>query len=181
MQPCYTLDELINRVPEPVRHACKRLYEENRDRIARAPGSTHNHQCWPGGYLDHVIDTMHIAGALYPTLSAIRPLPFTLADALLVMLLHDIEKPWRIVHDPDGGYGNGFLKADSEEFRNELLKRYNIWGDLTDDHKNALKYVEGEHVDYKQGERKMGPLAAFCHLCDVTSARIWFDYPKNTP
>ena len=23
----------------------------------------------------------------------------------------------------------------------------------------------------------MGPLAAFCHLADVTSSRLWFDHP----
>ena len=43
---------------------------------------------------------------------------------------------------------------------------------------DALKYVEGEMGDYSARRRVMNPLAAFCHLCDVASARIWFDFPK---
>jgi len=48
---------------------------------------------------------------------------------------------------------------------------------LTAAQENALRYVEGESHEYSNRHRTMGPLAAFCHLCDVTSARIWFDHP----
>ena len=48
---------------------------------------------------------------------------------------------------------------------------------LTPAQENALKYVEGEHNDYTNKQRLMNELAAFCHLCDVTSARIFHSYP----
>jgi hypothetical protein len=45
---------------------------------------------------------------------------------------------------------------------------------------NAIFYAEGEKDSYSPSERKMGPLAAFVHLCDITSARLWFDRPRET-
>ena len=50
---------------------------------------------------------------------------------------------------------------------------------LTEEQRNGMKYVEGELDDYTNKKRSMGPLAAFCHVCDVTSARLWFDYPMD--
>ncbi|MCU0687543.1 MAG: hypothetical protein MUF34_35755 [Polyangiaceae bacterium] len=57
-------------------------------------GSTNNHQAWRGGDLDHVAEVMNIAVVLFEQLSKKRPLPFSLSDILLVVVLHDIEKPW---------------------------------------------------------------------------------------
>jgi hypothetical protein len=71
-----------------------------------------------------------------------------------------------------GAFG-GWTKAERAIFRLNKLAEYKIV--LTDDQSNALRYVEGEGNDYSNAKRVMGPLAAFCHLCDVTSARIWFD------
>lgn len=39
---------------------------------------------------------------------------------------------------------------------------------------NAFAYIEGEpDTEYKSGERLMCPLAAFCHMCDIYSARMF--------
>ena len=64
------------------------------------------------------------------------------------------------------------------EFRFEMLKKYGIV--FSPEQENAMRYVEGESKDYSSRRRVAGPLAAFCHLCDVTSARIWFAHPLET-
>lgn len=95
----------------------------------------------------------------------IRPiLAFGLLDAPVVLFLHDIEKPWRPREDLQ-------TKAQRAAFRLSMVDAYGIR--LTEMQKNALKYVEGEGDDYRSDRRVMSELAAFCHMCDVASARIW--------
>ena len=174
------IDELIQLITEPNRTAVKKILSDNRDLFGKVQGSTHNHQAWPGGYLDHVTEVMNIALVLYRTLDAKRPLPFSISDILLVVFLHDIEKPWKYELGADGQLQHKatmLTKADHQLFRMEKLAEYGIA--LTDDHENGLKYAEGELDDYSSRERKMRPLAALAHLCDVTSARIWFDHPAS--
>jgi hypothetical protein len=38
---------------------------------------------------------MNIAIELYKNLGSHRPLPFSLSDVLLILYLHDLEKPWK--------------------------------------------------------------------------------------
>jgi hypothetical protein len=178
--PYDRVDDLVSRIEGANGEACRRLLAEHRRLFETVRGSTHNHQAWPGGYVDHVTEVMNVATVLFPALDSCRTLPFTLSDALLVLFLHDVEKPWKYEPDPEGGYreipelrDKGAQKA----FREAKLAEYGIV--LTDDQRNALTYVEGEHKDYSNKRRVMNPLAAFCHLCDVTSARIWFDRPAE--
>jgi hypothetical protein len=58
----------------------------------------------------------------------------------------------------------------------DLIQQFG--GAPSPDQMNALRYAEGEGSDYTPGQRTMGPLAAFVHMCDVASARIWFDHPR---
>ena len=174
----FSLDALMALIEQPNRDACHRLLQDNRRLFESAPGSSHNHQAWPGGYLDHVTETMNIALALYRTMVSRRPLPFSLADALLVLFLHDIEKPWK--YAATEGPMTDFplvsnIKRHRHEFRLNKLAEYGI--SLTAEQTNAMRYVEGEHADYSARHRVMGPLAAFCHICDVASARLWHDCP----
>lgn len=165
---------------------CRALWNENEERMRSAPGSRHNHQAWYGGYFDHVVECMDLAAIFYAALARTgRPLPFTEADALVVLFLHDVEKPWRLVErsrpteDGRGAefyYDESFPKAESDRFREDLAARYGI--ELTSMQRSALQFVEGEKGAYSQGKRSMNELAAFCHLCDVTSARIFFNYPR---
>lgn len=178
--PYSTIRQLISFIDEPHRSACKKILRNEAETLKWAWGSTHNHQNWPGGYLDHVTETMNLAIALYGTLSACRPLPFPLSDALLVMFLHDIEKPWRFRYGPNGERENvpGMqTKAERKTFRERFLAEHGFT--LTERQMNALTYVEGELDDYSPKRRVMNELAAFCHLCDVTSARIWHDCPRE--
>lgn len=173
-----SIDSLVELIHAPNRMAIRRILADNRELFAKVQGSTHNHQAWPGGYLDHVTEVMNIAIALYMETDKLRPLPFTISDILLVMFLHDIEKPWKYEIGPDGHLQHRAdmqTKADHQAFRMKKLAEYGVV--LTPQQENGLKYAEGELSDYSNRERKMGPLAALAHMCDVASARIWFDFP----
>ncbi|MBU6414916.1 hypothetical protein KGQ34_01565 [Patescibacteria group bacterium] len=127
---------------------------------------------------------MNIVIVLYELINSIRPQPFSLSDVLLVVFLHDIEKPWKYEMATDGQFQHieSLRTKDAQhEFRAKKLKEYGVL--LTPEQKNGMKYVEGELNDYTNRRRVMGPLAALCHLADVTSARIWFNHPmeQNDP
>jgi len=167
---------LVSFLDPPNNFICRKIYDDNEKLFKAAAGSSHNHQAWPGGYLDHVEETMNLAWNLYPVLSQMRPLPFSVHDAMLIMFLHDIEKPWRLAGGVNGGHRVDLDKKEQRAaFRDSLIEEYRM--ELTPAQANALKYVEGEGDDYSNKERVMNPLAAFCHMCDVWSARGWFDYP----
>ena len=157
------LTELLRLTTRPVRE----LYEHYADKFLHATGSSHNHQAWVGGYIHHIVECLNIARWVYST--SPRPLPFTLPDALLVLFLHDIEKPFKWEF-------HWSTKEARRNFRETLIQQNQI--SLTDEQKNALLYVEGEH-DYSNKERKMKPLAAFCHTCDILSARLWWNRGKE--
>lgn len=161
---------LLHLIDQPNRDRCFEMLYDNETLFNTATGSNYNHQTWSGGYLDHVTEVMNIAIKYFKTLNEIRKLPFTLSDALLVLFLHDLEKPWKQQ-----------IKFNTKEerfnFRLARIGDYNI--ELNDVQLNALRYVEGENDDYSPVERIMNELAAFCHICDVTSSRIWYDYPKQ--
>ncbi len=146
--------------------------EAERQRFEAAPGSSRKHQAWAGGYLDHVEETMWLAENFYLEMSEARPLPFSLGDAILVLFLHDLEKPWKYLPPtddfPDDAAEHRFVERQAAAFGIEL----------SDDHRNALRYVHGEGDDYDPVARVQGPLAAFCHTCDTLSARVWHDEPR---
>lgn len=176
----YSVEQLIDRIDEANRAGCIRMLNENRKLFQTVQGSTNNHQNWPGGYFDHIQEVMNIAVVLFELLNSARALPFSLSDALLVVYLHDIEKPWKYELGEDGQLNEIPTMREKEaqiQFRFDLLKKYGI--SFTAEQENAMRYVEGEGKDYSSRRRVAGPLAAFCHLCDVTSARIWFDCPKE--
>lgn len=171
---------MLDLIDYPYRTACKSIYADCKELFETTPGSTHNHQTWMGGYIDHITDGMNYACCLYQLDSGIgRPLKFTLSDALLIFFLHDLEKPWRIKVSADGVASNRddlSSKEAHKKFRELKLKEYGI--ELNSYLLNALTYVEGEIKDYSSERRVMNELAAFCHKVDVWSARGWYDYPK---
>lgn len=181
----YSLDELIENINEPYRSSCKNILKDSYDLFRTAPGSTHNHQAWPGGYWDHITEAMNICCQLYSFMfDTVRRnlLPveeqFNLSDALLVLFLHDLEKPWRT------RYVDGRLelvpelveKSARTRFVQKKLAEYGL--QLTPNQLNALRYVEGiRDSDYTPDDRIMWPLAALCHCCDILSARAFYDFP----
>ncbi|MBP9732622.1 MAG: hypothetical protein KBD29_04150 [Candidatus Magasanikbacteria bacterium] len=177
-----TVEQLIDFIDEPHRSVCHRILADNRRLFETARGSTHNHQTWDGGYIDHVTDGMNYARHLYTFDEAFgRPLPFTMSDALLVFFLHDLEKPWRILVDESGQASNreGLdTKAAYKEFREAKLVSYGL--ELNEMQFNGFTYVEGEIHDYTSKRRVMNELAAFAHKVDNWCARGWYEYPKAT-
>ncbi|MFP4135323.1 MAG: hypothetical protein ACLFTJ_14370 [Halothece sp.] len=170
-----TIEELIEKISdEKIKASFNRLLSDHGEKISIAPGSSGKHQAWKGGYKDHLQEIMNLACVLYESLSNLRQLPFKLEDALIVLFLHDLEKPWKYA-----GLGNEEVsfktKEEKQAFRRQKMEEYEI--QLTNSQTNALLYIEGENEDYDPNQRVMGPLASFCHICDNASARIWFDRP----
>jgi len=114
-----------------------------------------------GGYYDHVRDCLRYAIKLHAELEP----PVKLHDAAYVLFLHDIEKPLKYC-DP-----NYVAGRPDRLIRQSLMEDFNIVPNEL--HLNALRYIHGEGDDYSKHGRAMSELAAFCHCCDVISARIF--------
>lgn len=179
--PYYALREMLAMIPDPDRGPALSLYDENLDRLTVAWGSTHNHQAWEGGWHDHTQDGMNYGIGIYRFLESTgRHMPFPVTDALLCFFLHDIEKPWRFDHLPDGRRVNvpGMeTKAQRQQFRLDLIARYGFR--LTAEHHNAIRYAEGEGDDYRPDVRVAGPLAGLVHAMDFLSARFSPELPAK--
>src|SRR3989338_4903021 len=124
-----TIEELLDLIDEPNGSACKHILSDNRKLFQTVQGSTNNHQNWPGGYFDHVQEIMNIAIILYDRLSSVRPLPFSRSDLLLVVYLHDVEKPWKYeLHDDGQLHHKSSMKTkeDHQRFRMAKLKEYGV-------------------------------------------------------
>lgn len=191
--PYSSMEELIGMMEEPNRSACRRVIEDQGDLLRQAPGSTHNHQAWQGGYWDHVVEVMNLWVLLYRSFEAtgrLAELPpeeqFTLADGLPVLFMHDIEKPWRAllvdgspVLDADGSLvirPDLVDKGARKAFAERKLEEYSI--EFSPQQRNAWQYVEGlRDSEYSPKDRVMRPLAALCHACDLLSARVFYDFP----
>jgi hypothetical protein len=169
-RPYHSLEDIVEAIGGTEAHYLGLLLHDFRPKIRVAPGSSHNHQAWVGGYEDHIVECCNIARLQYAALSQAtgRALPFTLRDALLVLFFHDFEKPWKRECNFQG-------KQERHIFRAQMIGYYAIH--LTTQQLNALKYAEGEGDDYSGQRRVMNELAAFVHSCDVLSARLWHDRP----
>ena len=177
-----SIDQLVALIDPPYRAICQQILAEHRRLFETTRGSTHNHQTWTGGYIDHITDGMNYTCHLYAFEAAFgRPMRFSLSDALLIFFLHDLEKPWRILVDALGVASNreGLdTKAAYKNFREAKLAEYGLV--LSPYQLNALTYVEGEYQDYSSLRRVMNELASFCHRVDTWSARERYDYPRET-
>lgn len=168
----YKLPELMTIMTHRNHAALVKLMDDHGIFMNTAKGSSKNHQAWEGGYLHHVVETMNICVWLHDT--SPRKLSFSRAQALEVMFLHDLEKPWK--HLANVVVTNEMpqlvTKEQRKAFRTSLIEQYGI--QLNEEQKNALRYVEGiPDSEYVPGERIMGEMAAFCHCCDILSARLW--------
>lgn len=167
-----TIDKLLDLIDEPNRSACRVLMEENLERFKMSPGSLIKHQAWPNGYIQHLEETMNFGVGLFEMMNDFRKLDFTISDVILVLFLHDLEKPFRYV-EPKKEFLND---EEKKKFINEMVGKYEIV--LDENHINALQYIHGEGDEYNRTERIQKPLAAFVHVCDTISSRVWFDCPK---
>lgn len=172
----------IKQLDSPYQQGCLQMLDDNLEAFISAPGSSHNHQYWPGGYLDHIAETFQIAAGIYNIFPKRQP-AIHLPDVLLALYLHDIEKPFLYGFDEDNQFIIKDEKLKSKQarqaFREELIKKYQL--PLKKKHWHALKYVEGvRDEDYSPNGRTMNELATLCHLADMASARLWHNYTKST-
>ena len=173
--PYLSFDELLERVDPPYQSAFQRFLADHNELFRSGRGSSHNHQAWTGGYADHIREVMNIAVVLYADLGQLRPLPFSLSDALVVLFVHDLEKPWAYEQLNGVWRRRAGLKENAHAFRMGKLAEAQVT--LSSELEHAVLFVEGEGSHYNNRTRGMSPLAAFCHMCDVASARLWHDHP----
>jgi hypothetical protein len=173
--PYLSVDELLQRVDQPYQSAFQCILAAHDELFRSARGSSHNHQAWTGGYADHIREVMNVAVVLHAALGQLRPLPFSLSDALVVLFVHDLEKPWAYEKVEGTWRRRAGLKDNAHEFRLAKLGESQVT--LPADLERAVAFVEGEGSQYNNRTRGMSPLAGFCHMCDVASARLWHDYP----
>ena len=193
MTPYYDLDTMVAMIDEPNRSICQRAVSDNRTRFQQAAGSSYNHQAWAGGYWDHITEAMNIWLLLFGSfestgrLSQLEPDErLSRSDGLVVLFWHDIEKPWGFVLQDGKPVANehGRLqrlplmpdKTARKAFAEAKIREYGVV--LSPALRNALDYVEGiRDTDYSPFDRRMRPLAALCHACDMLSARAFYGFP----
>ena len=168
------LSYFLKKIDEPNASKCQKLFKDFKERFEVAPGALRKHQAWKGGYIHHLEETMNLGQVFYQKMNSFRKLPFSFSDVVLVLFLHDLEKPFRYVPTKKE-FSNDIEKHD---FIESLIKKYKI--KLNANHKNALQYIHGEGDDFSRTKRIQKPLAAFVHCLDTMSARIWFDEPKKS-
>jgi hypothetical protein len=86
--------QLLETLDDPRQHSLLRIYQDHGDLFHHGAGGN-NHPNWPGGYADHVAEIIRINRILYPAMNVVRPLPFTMGQADVVLFFHDIEKPFK--------------------------------------------------------------------------------------
>lgn len=185
-QPPYrTLEEMLAEIPGENGEACLQILDDHRERFMLAPGSKKKHQAWPGGYMDHVVDAMNIGSGMYDWYCSIGRTPgFSRSDVLLVLFLHDIEKPFKYDIDKDNNIIDRISmdKPARAQFRTDFMVQYGIV--LNESRANALKHVEGVRDEvYNQHQRQMQELALLCHQADESSAYLFYNHPlpENDP
>ncbi len=164
-----TLTRYMEYIEWDNKEACFRLYEDHKNKINTAKWSRVKHQAWEWWYRDHIEETMKKATEIYESW-----LPFSLSDVFLILFLHDLEKPWKYAGNKEEQEELAWY-SDYQDFINTKIAEY--WIELTDEHRNALKYIHGEWGDHNPTERIQWPLAAFVHICDTWSARVQPNFP----
>jgi len=147
--------------------------------IEKAKGSQSKHQAWPGGYIDHLVECMRIGENIYRSLKEIRKVDIYWPSVVKVLYFHDVEKIFKYNEEVDLNKANQLVKdavyAKDWFYRETLPNWYNVH--FNDNEYNALIHIHGEKEYGK--ERIICPLGAFCHCCDILSARMWYDKPTE--
>ncbi len=176
----FTLNEMLGMIDEENASGCSAMVDDNYSIFFDAKGASHNHQAWPGGYIDHIVDAMNNGIKEYQHDTFLRPgsLQFSLSDLLLIIFLHDLEKPWKQYATAMGApelLEQFSTEEGKHQFRMDKIAEYGI--KLTEYQLNALMHIEGEKGLYSPNKRVQNELAAYCHICDVKGARVWHQYP----
>lgn len=166
------LDSLVG---EPCYNGLMKFHYEHEALIRKAKGSKSKHQAWDGGYVDHLVECLEIASKMFDSLGKIRQVPVEWNSVVKVLYLHDVEKMFKYsdLPHPNPGLAKDAIHAKDWFYGHWLKESYGVV--LSDEERNALDNIHGEK---EYGEHRVaGRLAAFCHCCDMLSARMWFDKP----
>lgn len=172
--PYLLIDKLIDMIDEPNRSQCVRLFTDNKELFKKAKWSNVKHQAREWGYINHLEEVMNVAVIMYQDLHRCRKLPFSLSDALLILFIHDLEKPRKYAWSQND-QEELTQYADAKDFIKMKMNTYAF--QLSEEHRNAFTYIHGEWKDYNPNQNIQWPLGAFAHCCDTISARIWFNHP----
>ena len=166
---------LLKELNDPNKDQLIALYRFLIQQFPDAKWSNHNkHQWREWWYYDHIADSLKFGKIMYDGLDTYRKLPFSFDDVIVVIVLHDLEKPYKYSsHNSDF---KNLLKLDSHGIRDTIIKQYDII--LSSNQSNWLDYIHGEWDHYSKTDRVMLPLTAFCHSLDIISARIYFNDGK---
>lgn len=168
------IEHFLKLLPSEQYESCIKIMSDNPERFNISPGSKIKHQAWIGGYIDHLHECMSLGTLMYNQLSLHRTLPFSLGDVVLVLFIHDLEKPFKYT-EPHVTFHDDLEKKN---FIYNLLNEYKIT--LTPEQENAFIYIHGEGDEYNSDKNVQGPLAAFVHSLDTISARVWHEEPKKS-
>lgn len=180
----WVTDALLDKTDSVNQAAIRALHHRHWNIISTAPGSSHNHQFWRGGYLEHIRQVNQYVAQLYGNwmeagvfASLAAEEKFTFEEALTVSTLHDIEKPFRAQFGDDGRLridGRLHTKQQRYDFKRQLLDGYGI--ELNFNQQNAMCFAEGmRDADYDPTRRIMSPMAVLVHVADLMSARASFN------
>jgi|CXWL01.1.fsa_nt_gi hypothetical protein len=154
-----------------------KFHHDFRQYILKAPGSQHKHQAWEGGYIDHLTECFRIARATYTALKQIRPLPFDISSVFDVLYFHDVSKLF-LYTDAKTPLGVNVAISVTNPVEKLVAESYSIV--FTQEEINAICYIHGEpDYLYDKETRILNELGAFCHSCDVLSARMWYNHPTK--
>lgn len=175
MKQKLSLQTLLGKIDPKKRKICFLIKKDFATKFETFPGSISKHQWWPGGYRNHLEETMNIAVVLFDALQKKRGVPFSLSDALFILFIHDLDKLISYKRT-----GKKFKRTKRHEEINvpQLLKeKYSFRLNPTE--RNAIRYIHGENQDSNPRKRVMLPLTAFVHCCDILSARVWYEKGRN--
>lgn len=140
--------------------------------LPNAVGSIYEkHQRREWWYYDHIAEMLLLWERLYLEMNQFKKLQFNFESVIKIVLLHDIEKPFNYTNDWKEIMKK--WKLNNQSIFAYITHKYYI--KLNDDELNWIRYIHWEGNDYSEKERIMKPLAAFCHILDVASARIYYD------
>lgn len=167
----YTVEQMLGFIDEPNRKGCYLVLADYRNLVCEIEvfGKRRN---WPGGYFDHLQETMNIAIVLFGRFNSIRPLEFSLSDLLLVVFLRGIERPryYLLIQ------GDMYVDPIPEEVSREhfFLNSCSAYGlSLTDEHEAGVR----SYGDCLALHCEISSLASLAHICDVASTHLWPTHP----
>ena len=114
-------------ISSPRKEQLIKMYEELADRILTAPASSHStrHNCFPGGYIDHINRVVKCALSLYETWSAngAGTDRFTIEELVFAAINHDLGKI--------GSRTKDYYIPNDSKWHVERGQIYKINGELT--------------------------------------------------